>query len=64
MDITNPDYDISGAGAGLFEGLTFVVTGTMARPRKEVESLRFTAISALGYFCRTTVRLHLLLAGS
>jgi DNA ligase (NAD+) len=39
MKISNPDFE--GAGAKkekrLFEGLTFVITGTLSRPRNEVE---------------------------
>ncbi len=39
LHISNPDYESSEAGVRLFEELTFVVTGTMPKPRKEVESL-------------------------
>jgi DNA ligase (NAD+) len=39
LSITNPDYKKADKEARLFEGLTFVVTGTMPRPRKEVEEL-------------------------
>lgn len=36
--ITNPDYEMR-TFAGPLEGLTFVITGSMPRPRKEVEAL-------------------------
>jgi DNA ligase (NAD+) len=39
LSITNPDYKKSDEETGKFEGLTFVVTGTMPQPRKEVEEL-------------------------
>jgi DNA ligase (NAD+) len=41
MKISNPDFE--GAGAKKekrpFEGLTFVITGTLSRPRNEVEEI-------------------------
>lgn len=39
FNITNPDLESSGEGKRPLEGLTFVVTGTLPKPRKEVEDL-------------------------
>ncbi|HEX8950025.1 MAG TPA: helix-hairpin-helix domain-containing protein, partial [Dissulfurispiraceae bacterium] len=39
LRIANPDYQATRKGAGLLEGLTFVITGTLPTPRKEVEEL-------------------------
>jgi DNA ligase (NAD+) len=38
LKVTNPDY-VSGKEKGVFEGLTFVITGTLPKPRKEVEDM-------------------------
>ncbi len=37
--ITNPDFKTEAAAPGPLEGLTFVITGAMPKPRKEVETL-------------------------
>jgi DNA ligase (NAD+) len=37
--ISNPDYQGKRKAVGSLEGLTFVITGTLPRPRKEVEEL-------------------------
>jgi DNA ligase (NAD+) len=37
IKITNPDYEVREKGRRPLEGLTFVITGTLSRPRKEVE---------------------------
>jgi DNA ligase (NAD+) len=39
LKISNPDFEGSEAGKGPLEGLTFVITGTLSRPRKDVEEL-------------------------
>lgn len=39
LEITNPDYEEKAAGSGPFKDLTFVITGTLPRPRKEVQGL-------------------------
>ncbi|RJR21198.1 MAG: NAD-dependent DNA ligase LigA [Nitrospiraceae bacterium] len=39
MKISNPDFDERGKGPRPFEGLTFVITGTLPKPRNEVEAL-------------------------
>jgi len=37
--ISNPDFEMGGKGERLFNGLTFVITGTLIIPRQEVEEL-------------------------
>ncbi len=39
LKISNPDYQEKKKARGPIEGLTFVITGTMLRPRKEVEDM-------------------------
>lgn len=39
LKISNPDYESRGAGMPPLDGLTFVITGTHPRPRKEIEEL-------------------------
>ncbi|MBI5099759.1 MAG: NAD-dependent DNA ligase LigA [Nitrospirae bacterium] len=39
VEITNPDFESRKTGKRLFEGLTFVITGTLPQPRQEVEEL-------------------------
>lgn len=39
LKISNPDYQGKRKAAGPLEGLTFVITGTLPKPRKEVEDL-------------------------
>jgi DNA ligase (NAD+) len=39
LDIANPDYVSGKKEERPLEGLTFVITGTLPRPRKEVEDL-------------------------
>lgn len=39
VKISNPDFSTGGKEKGPLEGLTFVITGTLPRPRQEVESL-------------------------
>jgi len=39
LKISNPDYQGKMKATGLLEGLTFVITGTLPKPRKEVEDL-------------------------
>lgn len=39
LKIENPDYKAEATAPGPLEGLTFVVTGTMPKPRKEIENL-------------------------
>jgi DNA ligase (NAD+) len=39
LNISNPDYETGSSERRPFEGMTFVVTGTMPRSRKEVEEL-------------------------
>ena len=39
LKITNPDFKGKEKGERLLEGLTFVITGTLPRPRNEVEEL-------------------------
>ncbi|HDN94489.1 MAG TPA: NAD-dependent DNA ligase LigA, partial [Nitrospirae bacterium] len=39
FDILNPDFESGKDGERPLEGLTFVVTGTLPKPRKEVEDL-------------------------
>jgi DNA ligase (NAD+) len=39
LKISNPDYRAKEKAAGPLEGLTFVITGSLPKPRKEVEDL-------------------------
>ncbi|MBI5675963.1 MAG: NAD-dependent DNA ligase LigA [Nitrospirae bacterium] len=39
LKISNPDFDSGKTGKRPFEGLTFVITGTLPKQRKEVEEL-------------------------
>lgn len=39
LEIGNPDYAARGKGALPLDGLSFVITGTLRKPRKEVEAL-------------------------
>ncbi len=39
LTISNPDYQRKRNAPGALEGLTFVITGTMPKPRKEIEGL-------------------------
>ena len=39
MKITNPDFKSNEKGEAPLEGLTFVITGTMPKSRKEIEGL-------------------------
>ncbi len=39
LKISNPDFEAKSAKKRVFDGLTFVITGTLPRPRKEVEEL-------------------------
>lgn len=39
FQIANPDFEYSGKGEMPFDGLTFVITGTLPKPRKEVEAM-------------------------
>ncbi|RMG68148.1 MAG: NAD-dependent DNA ligase LigA, partial [Nitrospirae bacterium] len=39
LQVENPDYEAEGERKRPLEGLTFVITGTLPRPRKEVEEL-------------------------
>ncbi|MBI4682180.1 MAG: NAD-dependent DNA ligase LigA [Nitrospirae bacterium] len=39
LNISNPDYETGSSEKRPFEGMTFVVTGTMPKSRKEVEEL-------------------------
>ncbi len=39
LRVTNPDFDDSGKEEGALDGLTFVITGTLPLPRKEVEGM-------------------------
>jgi DNA ligase (NAD+) len=39
LRISNPDYRGTRKDAGSLEGMTFVITGTLPKPRKEVEEL-------------------------
>ncbi|NTW64973.1 MAG: NAD-dependent DNA ligase LigA [Nitrospirae bacterium] len=39
VTIDNPDYQGAGKKAGVFDGLTFVITGTLSKPRDEYEAL-------------------------
>jgi DNA ligase (NAD+) len=40
LKLTNPDYVAEGEKKkGLFDGLTFVITGTLSRPREEFETM-------------------------
>jgi DNA ligase (NAD+) len=40
LKLTNPDYVAEGEKKkGLFDGLTFVITGTLTRPREEFETM-------------------------
>jgi DNA ligase (NAD+) len=39
VSLSNPDYEDGGPGQRPLDGLTFVLTGTLPRPRKEVEDL-------------------------
>jgi len=39
LSIANPDFEAKKKGKQLLEGLTFVITGTLPRERKEVEDL-------------------------
>ncbi len=51
LRITNPDYEGLKKEKRLLEGITFVITGTLPRPRKEVEDL----IEGLGGHATSTV---------
>ncbi len=51
LRITNPDYEKGRKERLPLEGLTFVITGTLPRPRKEVEEL----IEGLGGHAASTV---------
>lgn len=55
LKITNPDYEGKGSGKGKekkpLEGLTFVITGTLPKPRNEVEEL----IESLGGHATSSV---------
>jgi DNA ligase (NAD+) len=37
LRISNPDFELGKRGKGPLDGMTFVITGTLPRPRKEVE---------------------------
>jgi DNA ligase (NAD+) len=39
VKITNPDFEGKGKGVKPFDGLTFVITGTLPKPRNEIEEL-------------------------
>lgn len=39
LEISNPEFRGDGAEKRLFDGLTFVITGSLPRPREEVEKL-------------------------
>jgi DNA ligase (NAD+) len=39
ITISNPDYEVGGKETFLLDGLTFVITGTLPRPRSEIEGL-------------------------
>ncbi len=39
LSLTNPDFAAKEAGPLPLDGLTFVITGTLPKPRKEIESL-------------------------
>ncbi len=39
LEISNPDFEDAGSGDRPFNGLTFVITGTLTVPRQEVEGL-------------------------
>jgi len=39
LTISNPDYKSEGKQQGSFEGLTFVLTGTLPEPRKNIKTL-------------------------
>lgn len=39
FEITNPDFEVTGKGESPLYGLTFVITGTLPKPRKEVEEM-------------------------
>ncbi len=39
LKISNPDYEVESPEGRPLEGLTFVITGTLPRPRREVEEL-------------------------
>ncbi|HDO35474.1 MAG TPA: NAD-dependent DNA ligase LigA, partial [Nitrospirae bacterium] len=49
--VSNPDYESEKHAGRPLEGLTFVITGTLPRPRKEVEEL----ISSLGGHAASSV---------
>ncbi len=39
MNLSNPDFAVEKKGDLLFSGMTFVITGALPRPRKEIEDL-------------------------
>ncbi len=39
LEISNPEFRGNSAEKRLFDGLTFVITGSLPRPREEVEEL-------------------------
>jgi DNA ligase (NAD+) len=51
VKITNPDFEGKGKGVKPFDGLTFVITGTLPKPRNEVEEL----IGSLGGHASSSV---------
>lgn len=54
LRLTNPDFETASKEAKPFDGLTFVITGTLPVPRKEVEEL----IEKQGGRCASSVSKH------
>ncbi|MDI6801557.1 MAG: NAD-dependent DNA ligase LigA [Thermodesulfovibrionales bacterium] len=54
LKLTNPDYENKGSRERLFEGFTFVITGTLPEPRNYVENM----IEELGGMTSSSVSKH------